>query len=90
MNQIRVQILLGPRQHTALKKAARQAKVSMSELIRQITDEYLARITPDQEDEVLQALNNLKGIREKRAPTRENRSPKYIRNASANRPETNP
>jgi hypothetical protein len=68
MKQVRVQILLEPRQRTALKKAARQAKVSMSELIRQITDDYLARNTPDQEDEVLQALKSLKQIREKQAP----------------------
>jgi hypothetical protein len=67
MNQIRVQILLEPRQHTALKKAARQANKSMSELVRQITDEYLARNTLGQEDEVLLALNNLKQIRDKQA-----------------------
>ena len=67
MNQVRVQILLESRQHTALKKAAKRAKVSMSELIRQIADEYLAGNTPDQEDELLQALKNLKQIRERQA-----------------------
>ena len=67
MNQVRVQILLESRQHTALKKAAKRAKMSMSELMREITDDYLARNTPDQEDEVLQALKNLKQIREKQA-----------------------
>jgi putative heme iron utilization protein len=67
MNQVRVQILLEPRQHTALKKAAERANKSMSELIRQITDEYLAENTPDQKDEVLNALKNLKKIREKQA-----------------------
>jgi len=65
MNQVRVQILLEPRQHTALKKAARRANKSMSELVREITDEYLSRNEPDQEDEMLQALNNLRRIREK-------------------------
>jgi putative heme iron utilization protein len=65
MNQVRVQILLEPQQHTALKKAAKRANKSMSELVRQITDEYLAKNAPDQEDEVLQALKNLKQIREK-------------------------
>jgi len=65
MNQVRVQILLEPRQHTALKKAARRANKSMSELIRQITDDYLVNNTSDQEDEVLQAIKNLKKIREK-------------------------
>jgi metal-responsive CopG/Arc/MetJ family transcriptional regulator len=65
MNQVRVQILLEPRQHKALKKAARRANKSMSELIRQITDDYLSRNAPDQEDEVLQALKNLKQIRER-------------------------
>ena len=70
MNQKPVQILLEPRQFTALKKAAKRAKVSMSELVRQITDEYLARNTLDQEDEVLLALNNLKHIREKQATYR--------------------
>lgn len=65
MNQVRVQILLEPRQHTALKKAAKRENKSMSELIREITDEYLAGDTPDQEDEVLQTLKSLKQIREK-------------------------
>jgi hypothetical protein len=36
MNQVRVQILLEPRQHSALKQAAKQANKSMSELIRQM------------------------------------------------------
>ena len=62
MNQVRVQILLEPRQHTALKKAARRANKSMSELVREITDEYLSKNEPDQDDEMLAALNNLKRI----------------------------
>ena len=66
MNQVRVQILLESRQHVALKKVAKRQEKSVSELVRQITDEYLARNTPDQ-DEVLQALDNLKRIREKQA-----------------------
>ena len=67
MNQVRVQILLEPRQHVALKKVAKRQEKSVSELVRQITDEYLAKNAPDQ-DEVLQALDNLKHIREKQAP----------------------
>jgi hypothetical protein len=39
----------------------------MSELMRQITDEYLSRNTPEKDDEVLQALDNLKQIRERQA-----------------------
>ena len=61
MNQVRVQILLEPRQHVALKKVAKRQEKSVSELVRQIADEYLARNAPDQ-DEVLQALDNLKSI----------------------------
>lgn len=67
MTQVRVQVLLESRQHVALKKVAKRQEKSVSELVRQITDEYLARNTPDQ-DEVLQALDNLKFIREKQAP----------------------
>lgn len=67
MNQVRVQVLLESRQHVALKKVAKLQEKSVSELVRQITDEYLARNAPDQ-DEVLQALDNLKRIREKQAP----------------------
>lgn len=65
MNHVRVQILLEARQHIALKRAAKRANKSMSELIRQITDEYLTRNISDQEDDVLQALDNLKQIRER-------------------------
>jgi len=67
MNQVRVQVLLESRQHVALKKVAKRQEKSVSELVRQITDEYLARNAPDQ-DEVFQALDNLKRIREKQAP----------------------
>ena len=67
MNQVRVQILLEPRQHTALKKAARRANKSMSELMRQITDEYLSETGFQNGDEVLTALKNLKQIRERQA-----------------------
>ena len=67
MNQVRVQILLEPRWHVELKKAAKRQETSVSELVRQITDEYLARNALDQ-DEVLQALDNLKHLREKQAP----------------------
>jgi predicted nucleic acid-binding protein len=67
MSQVRVQILLESRQHAVLKKVAKRQEKSVSELVRQITDEYLSRNAPDQ-DEVLQALDNLKRIREKQAP----------------------
>ena len=67
MNQVRVQILLEPRQHTALKKVAKSQDKSVSELVRLITDEYLSKSTPDQEDEVFQALDTLKQVREKQA-----------------------
>lgn len=67
MNQVRVQILLEPRQHTALKKVAKSQDKSVSELVRLITDEYLSKSTPDQEDEALQALDSLKKVREKQA-----------------------
>lgn len=67
MNQVRVQILLEPRQHIALKKVAKRQEKSVSELVRQITDEYLSKNAPEQ-DEVLQALDNMKHIREKQAP----------------------
>ena len=67
MNQVRVQILLEPRQHTALKKVAKRQDKSVSELVRQITDEYLSKSTPDQEDEALQALDSLRKVREKQA-----------------------
>lgn len=67
MRQMRVQILLEPRQHAALKKAAKRANKSVSELMRQITDDYLSRNTTEQEDEVIQALKNLKQIRQRQA-----------------------
>ena len=67
MNQVRVQILLESRQHVALKRVAKRQEKSVSELVRQITDEYLSRNVPE-EDEVLQALDNMKHIREKQAP----------------------
>lgn len=65
MNQVRVQILLEPRQHKALKKAARQAKKSMSELVREITDDYLKQFDGEGHDDVLQALEQLRQIRER-------------------------
>ena len=43
MNQVRVQILLESRQHVALKKVAKRQEKSVSELVRQITDEYLSQ-----------------------------------------------
>jgi|APSaa5957512622_1039677.scaffolds.fasta_scaffold121823_1 putative heme iron utilization protein len=68
MTQVRVQILLEPRQHTALKRVAKQANISVSEIIRQITDEYLFQVGPEKEDSVLQTLDHFKAIREKQAP----------------------
>ena len=65
MDQIRVQILLEPRQHKALKQAARQAHKSLSELVRDITDEYLAQVDIEQQDDMLLALEQLRQIRER-------------------------
>jgi len=63
MNFIRVQIMLEPRQHNALKKAADRSNKSVSQLLRDITNTYLIEMFPE-EDTVLQALHTLKGIRE--------------------------
>ncbi|MBN1267341.1 MAG: hypothetical protein JXA25_17755 [Anaerolineales bacterium] len=65
MAQVRVQILLEQRQHTALKKAARRENKSVSEIIRQITDGYLAQTEPEQEDSVIQTLDRFRALREK-------------------------
>ena len=65
MNQVRVQILLEPRQHKALKKAAQRANKSLSQLVREVADQYLAQSASDVDDEVLQALDNLRRIRER-------------------------
>lgn len=67
MTQVRVQVLLEPRQHTALKRVAKRANISVSEIIRQITDEYLLQVNPEKDDGVLQTLNNFRSIREKQA-----------------------
>ena len=67
MAQVRVQVLLEPRQHTALKRVAKRANISVSEIIRQITDEYLLQVSPEQEDSVLQALENFRAIREQQS-----------------------
>lgn len=67
MNQVRVQILLESHQHTALKKAARRVNKSLSELMREMADRYLAQNTPEQDDEVLQALESMRQVRERQA-----------------------
>ncbi len=67
MKQVRVYMLLEPRQHAALKKLAEAEKKSVSAIIRQITDEYLAR-APRGEDPVVQTLDRFRAIREKQSP----------------------
>jgi len=67
MEQVRVQVLLEPRQHAALKKLAGAEKKSVSAVLRQITDEYLAR-APRGEDPVVQTLDRFRAIREKQSP----------------------
>ena len=67
MTQVRVQILLEPRQHTALKKVAKRANISVSEIVRRLTDEYLLHFDPAQEDGVLQTLESFRVIREQQA-----------------------
>ena len=64
MNLIRVQIMLEPRQHKALKKAAHRSNKSVSQLLRDITNIYLAEMFPE-DDEVLQTLHTIKSIRER-------------------------
>lgn len=65
MDQVRVQILLEPRQHKALKQVARQSHKSLSELVREITDAYLAQVDVEQQDDMLLALDQLCQIRER-------------------------
>jgi hypothetical protein len=62
MNFIRVQIMLEPRQHNALKKAADRSNKSVSQLLRDITNTYLVEMFPE-EDAVLRALHTLRSIR---------------------------
>jgi predicted DNA-binding protein len=56
----RVQILLEPGQHRALKLAAKRAKKSVSELVREMTEKYFT-----EKDEMLEALDTLRAIRER-------------------------
>ena len=70
MNFIRVQIMLEPRQHKALKKAALRSNKSVSQLLRDITNAFLEEMYPE-EDEVLQALHTLKHFRERLPPITE-------------------
>ncbi len=64
MNLIRVQVLLEPRQLKSLKKAAMRSNKSVSQLLRDIINIYLAEMFPE-EDEVLQTLHSIKSIRER-------------------------
>jgi hypothetical protein len=52
----RVQILLEPRQHRALKQAAKRAQKSVSELVREITEQYF---TKSEDTEMLKTLEAL-------------------------------
>ena len=64
---VRVQILLEPRQHTALKRIARRSNTSVSEIIRRMTDDYLLHVDPAQEDGVMQTLERFRTVREQQA-----------------------
>lgn len=66
MNLIRVQVLLEPRQLKSLKKAALRSNKSVSQLLRDITNIYLAEMFPE-DDEVLQTLHSIKSIRERQS-----------------------
>jgi len=50
----RVQVLLEPRQHAALMLAAKRAKKSVSELVRDVMEQYFT-----ENDEMLEALEIL-------------------------------
>jgi hypothetical protein len=67
MKQVRVHVLLEPRQHAALTKLAGAEKKSVSAIIRQITDDYLAR-TQRGEDPLLETLDRFRAIRKKQSP----------------------
>ena len=67
MDQVRVQILLEPRQHKALKRVAQRAQKSLSALVREIADEYLAQLDLEQGDDALLALDEMRRIRERQA-----------------------
>jgi hypothetical protein len=81
MNLIRVQIMLEPRQHKALKKAARRSNKSVSQLLRDITNIYLAEMFPE-DDEVLQTLTVIKSIRERQLVNSDTILPDLYENAS--------
>jgi hypothetical protein len=68
MNLIRVQILLELRQHKMLKRAAQRSNKSVSQLLRDITNSYLAEMFPE-DDEVLHTLHTIKSIRERQTDT---------------------
>ncbi len=55
----RVQILLEPRQHRALKQAAKRAQKSVSALVREITEQYF---TASEDTEMLKTLETLETL----------------------------
>lgn len=65
MKTKRMQILLESHQYKALKREARRLNKSLSALVREITNQYLAQHTQEQGDEVLQALESLRRLRER-------------------------
>lgn len=65
MSFVRVQILLEPRQHRALKRAAQRANKSMSALVREMADRYLAEQAAETRDEFLEVLDHLRSLRER-------------------------
>jgi len=64
---LRAQILLERKQHTTLKQIARRQHKSLSELTREIVSSYLALYEQQESDDALQALEELRAMREKQA-----------------------
>jgi len=64
---LRAQILLERKQHTTLMQIARRQHKSLSELTREIVRSYLALYEKQECDDALQALEELRAVREKQA-----------------------
>ena len=63
-NKYRAQILLEPEQHAALAEAAQRENRSLSDLMREIVDDWLARLDQEaQRQRELQALDELTALR---------------------------
>jgi hypothetical protein len=63
-NKYRAQILLEPEQHAALAEAAQRENRSLSDLMREIVDDWLARLDQEaQRQRELLALEELTALR---------------------------